>query len=187
VPSIASINGMQVKEYIQALTDENQIRVEKIGSGNWYWCFMSDEKLKKEQALSRAKDERDKVFASVDDLQTKVDEAVAAREEGEDDDMLMESHMDRKTLISTNEILTKDLEVLRNEIASYSENDPVEVEKKKEQMAKFKAEAEKWTDQIQSMEAWMKRAGVDKDVLLGMKRHMYGDEFGDEEGGLKEL
>ncbi|KAH9221616.1 meiotic nuclear division protein 1, partial [Leptodontidium sp. 2 PMI_412] len=37
--SVASIHAMQVKEYLQSMQDENLIRVEKIGSGNWYWCF----------------------------------------------------------------------------------------------------------------------------------------------------
>jgi hypothetical protein len=34
LPAVASINGMQVKEHIQELVDENTIWSEKIGSGN---------------------------------------------------------------------------------------------------------------------------------------------------------
>ncbi|KAJ5376614.1 hypothetical protein N7509_013500 [Penicillium cosmopolitanum] len=57
LPSVASINSIQVKEYIQALTDENRIRVEKIGSGNWYWSFGSDERIQHERQLGRVKTE----------------------------------------------------------------------------------------------------------------------------------
>ncbi len=39
---------MQVKDYLTALVDDNKVRVEKIGSGNWYWCFRGDEKKLKE-------------------------------------------------------------------------------------------------------------------------------------------
>ncbi|KAF2429937.1 hypothetical protein EJ08DRAFT_697961 [Tothia fuscella] len=184
VPQIASINGMQVKEYIQALTDENQIRVEKIGSGNWYWCFMSDEKIKKETALARAQEERDKASAAVEDLQAKVEEAGAAREEGDEE---VEEGMDRKSLTTKNEDLTKEVEGLKVELASYSENDPVEVEKKKERIEEYKMEAEKWTEQIQSMEGWMKKNSVDKVTLKNMKKNMYGDEYDEEDGGLREL
>ena len=78
---------MQVKDYLQALSDDSKIRVEKIGSGNWYWSFPSDEKKAKEVALEKAQEEHDKASATVSDLQAKVDEAGAAREE--DEDMLM--------------------------------------------------------------------------------------------------
>jgi hypothetical protein len=187
LPSIASINGMAVKEYIQALSDENAIRIEKIGSGNWYWCFMSDEKLEKETALNKAREERDKVFETVESLQIKVEEAGTAREE-DDDDMLMESGNDRKSLMTKYAALFKEMETLRTELASYNENNPVEVERRKEQIRHYKLEVEKWTDQIQSMEAWVKKtAGADKSTFMLMKRNWYGDEFDEEEGGLKEF
>jgi hypothetical protein len=91
LPSVASINGMQVKDYLQSLSDDNQIRVEKIGSGNWYWCFPSDEKKAKEAVLEKAQEEYQKAATIVADLQVKVDEAGAAREE--DEDMLMGTDM----------------------------------------------------------------------------------------------
>jgi hypothetical protein len=39
LPSVGSISGLQVKEYVQATLDENELIVEKIGAGNWYWGF----------------------------------------------------------------------------------------------------------------------------------------------------
>lgn len=87
LPSVASINGMQVKDYLQALSDDNKIRVEKIGSGNWYWSFPSEEKKTKEAALEKAQEEYNKATAVVDDLRVKVDEAGAAREN--DEELLM--------------------------------------------------------------------------------------------------
>ena len=80
---------MQVKDYLQALQDDNKIRVEKIGSGNWYWSFPSDEKKAKEAALARAQEEYDKANATTAELQAKVDEAGAAREE--DDEALADT------------------------------------------------------------------------------------------------
>jgi hypothetical protein len=80
---------MHVKDYLQALADDNKIRVEKIGSGNWYWSFLSDEKKAKDAALNKAQDEHNKINATVAELQAKVDEAGAAR--AEDEDILMET------------------------------------------------------------------------------------------------
>lgn len=81
-----------MKDYLQALQDDNKIRVEKIGSGNWYWSFPSEEKKSKEAALEKAQEEYNKANATVMELQAKVDEAGAAR--GEDEDMLLETGME---------------------------------------------------------------------------------------------
>jgi hypothetical protein len=89
LPQVSSINGMQVKDYLQALSDDNKIRVEKIGSGNWYWSFPADEKKAKDAALEKAQEEYNKANATVIELQTKVDDAGAAR--AEDEDMLLET------------------------------------------------------------------------------------------------
>jgi hypothetical protein len=80
---------MHVKDYLQALADDNKIRVEKIGSGNWYWSFLSDEKKAKDTMLDKAQDEHNKINAMVAELQAKVNEAGAAR--AEDEDLLTET------------------------------------------------------------------------------------------------
>lgn len=89
LPQVAAITGIQVKDYLQALQDDNKIRVEKIGSGNWYWSFSSDEKKAKEAVLKRARDDFTKADAVAAELQMKVDDAGAAR--GEDDDALADT------------------------------------------------------------------------------------------------
>jgi hypothetical protein len=89
LPQVGSISGMQVKDYLQALSDESMIRVEKIGSGNWYWSFPADEKKAKDAALEKARGEYNKANVAVAELQAKVDDADAAR--AEDEEMLMET------------------------------------------------------------------------------------------------
>jgi hypothetical protein len=187
LPSIASINGMQVKEYIQAITDDNLIRVEKIGSGNWYWSFLSDEKIRKEQALEKALAEKEKASTTVEELQRKIDEADAERKD-DDDDMLMETGGDRKTMTLKHAELSKELDNLRAELAAYSENDPVELENRKKAIEDSKQKAEKYTEQILGMEYWFKKqVGGDKEQFRAMKKNWYDDEFDEEEGGLREL
>ncbi|KAJ9645277.1 hypothetical protein H2199_003283 [Coniosporium tulheliwenetii] len=178
LPSVASINGMQVKDYLQALSDENKIRVEKIGSGNWYWSFASEEKAAKEAVLEKVKEERERAGKAVEELKRKVEDAQREREE--DGDMLMGEGEGR-------EELQKKWGV-EGELAGYNENDPVEVERKRHRIAECGREAEKWTEQIQSMEGWFKdQVGGDREQLTGLKRNFYGDEFDEEEQGLKEL
>jgi hypothetical protein len=87
---------MHVKDYLQLLADDNKIRVEKIGSGNWYWSFPSDEKKTKEAALEKAQEENNRANATVAELQAKVDEAGAAR--ADDEDILVETGEQRSIL-----------------------------------------------------------------------------------------
>jgi hypothetical protein len=96
--------------------------------------------------------------------------------------------MDRNTLIARHANLTKELEQLRQELAAYSEQDPVEVEKKSSETQQFRNEFEKYTDQILSMEGWLKgQIGGDAEQLNSLKREHYGDEYDEDEGGLREL
>lgn len=96
--------------------------------------------------------------------------------------------MDRNSLITKHAGLTKELEQLRQELAAYSEQDPIEVEKKKQEAQNYQAEVDKYTDQILSMECWLKeRLSGDADQMMQTKRLLYGDEFDEDEGGLREL
>ncbi|KAF2737860.1 hypothetical protein EJ04DRAFT_532810 [Polyplosphaeria fusca] len=184
LPSVASINGMQVKDYLQALSDDNKIRVEKIGSGNWYWSFPSDDKKAKEAALEKVQEEHDKANSIVAELQAKVDEAGAAREE--DEEMLMGSKQDRKSLTTKHADLMRELDGLRKELAAYSGQDPAEMEKKQQETAQFRNDIEAWTDHIMSMEGWFReRTSGDKESMSGLMRMCYGDDYDEEEGGLR--
>ncbi|KAH7391865.1 meiotic nuclear division protein 1 [Pyrenochaeta sp. MPI-SDFR-AT-0127] len=186
LPQVSGISGMQVKDYLQSLSDENKIRVEKIGSGNWYWSFPSDEKKAKQAALEKAQEEHCKADNVIVELQAKVGQAEAVRTE--DEEMLMGTGGDRKTLISKHAILAMDVEKLRTELAAYSEHDPIELEKKATETHQSKVTAEKYSDQILTMEGWLKdQMGGDKEAILSMLKMLYNDEFDEEEQGLREL
>lgn len=61
LPSAASVHKMQVKDLLKELTDENQVKVEKIGSGNWYWCWAGEEARDKRNMVAQLQYvERDK-------------------------------------------------------------------------------------------------------------------------------
>jgi len=96
--------------------------------------------------------------------------------------------MDRKALIIKHTDLTKEIELLREGLAVYSEQDPVEVDRKDKETQQFRTEAEKYTDQIFSMEGWLKRqVGGDVEQMDHLKREHYGDEYDEEDDGLREL
>ena len=177
LPSVASINGMQVKDYLQALNDEGKVRVEKIGSGNWYWSFLSEEKNTRDVALSDLKAEKGKIEAGVQELEERLREADEKR--GEDDG--------RAELASQKMVLDAEVVEMGKELEGYRDCDPVEVERRMREVHGFRAAAERWTDNILILEGYLKELlGGDAEALDGLKRQVYGAEYVEGEG-LREL
>lgn len=62
------------------------------------------------------------------------------------------------------------------------------MEKKSKEIQDSKNKADKFTDHILSMEGWLReQMGGDKEQMGHIMRMCYGDEFDEEEGGLREL
>ena len=171
---------MQVKDYLQALTDEGQLRVEKIGSGNWYWSFLSEEKKARENTLESLRIEKAKIEASLRESNCKIDEIKCGVEEGEaagEHAQLMENHLKMKV----------EVDLLRKELASYRDYDPVEMKRKKEEVKVLKGTASRWTDNIYSIEGYMRsELGFDRERMDLVMEEFYGDEYVVGEG-LREL
>jgi hypothetical protein len=184
LPPVASVNKMQIKDFIQGLTDEGLIRVEKIGGANWYWSFVSDTKKLKEDVLSNLTTEEAKLRASIADVDMQTEEEMAARED--DDEMLEDGHLDRKTLLKAHESLLKETAILARELAGYSDNDPTEILRKAEETNNLKASAEKWTDYLEGVEGLLKSITGDKATVTQLMEKICGDEYVAGEG-LKEL
>ena len=168
---------MQVKDYLQALHDEGKIRVEKIGSGNWYWSFLSEEKNTRENTMSHLKEEQVKVDAVLRELDEKVKTASEMR--GEDGG--------RGDLVTQQLSLSEEVALLRKELEGYKDNDPGEIERKRKVVVGFGTKAERWTDNIGILEGrLLEMTGGDRELVDGIKRMVYGDEYVEGEG-LREL
>ena len=171
---------MQVKDYLQALSDENKIHVDKIGSGNWYWSFPSEEKKAVEGLLQGVKAERDKLYRGLEELKIKITEAKKERE-GDD------GGSDRKELTETVSEEKSQVEGLRRELEGYSDSDPSEVLRKMGEVGDFKTSAERWTNNIYVVEGYIgELSGGDREALEEMRRTFYGKEYVEGEG-LREL
>jgi len=96
---------------------------------------------------------------------------------------------DRKTLIAVHTNLTTELEKLRSELSAYSEQDPVEMEKKAIEAQQCRTSADKFSDQILTMEGWLKdqMGAADREQMLGILISFYEAEFDEEEQGLRML
>lgn len=178
---MASINSIQVKEYIQALTDENKLRVEKIGSGNWYWSFGSDEKLERERQLGRAKTEVEKARKSCADAEAALAAENTRRQQEADDE-----GRDREREI----LLAKraDLEALVSRLRKTASQSEDSVSRKSvpqlhREVAGFRQQAMQWTDNIYILEEYLRRlAGGDREAIDAVLRECYGEEYVEGEG-----
>ncbi|KAJ5954728.1 hypothetical protein N7501_009007 [Penicillium viridicatum] len=180
LPSVASINGIQVKEYIQALTDEGQLRVEKIGSGNWYWSFSSDEKHAQERHLGRVSMEVEKVRKSYADAEAALAAETMHRAEETDEH-------ERDSLMAKKAQLQMEIDRVRTTEAQLS--GPLNslgskgVKQAQEELAEFRQQALQWTDNIYILEEYLRKlASGDRQIIEGILRECYGDEYVDEEG-----
>ena len=182
--SVGSINGMQVKEYLQALQDENLIRVEKIGSGNWYWCFMSDAKKTKENILNSLEADENKLNTAIAEAEKQIEEELAKREE--ETEMQEENGLDRNVLLETHDVLLKEMQTLVEGLACYSDNDPAEVLHKIDGTLRLKDSAIRWTDNIEAMESFFTNLTGDRAHTAQLMYSACGDEYVVGEG-LKDL
>lgn len=163
------MSGMQVKDHIQALLDENLLTVEKIGSGNWYWSFGSEVKRTKTAQLESIRVERQKVVGAVERM--KAEAEVLQIEEGEEG-------MERKVLTESYEELVEEVGKLEKEVEEYKDGDPLVVEERRREAGVSREAAERWTDNIGCLEGYLKSmAGGDREVVEAVMRSVYGEEF----------
>lgn len=183
LPAVGSISGMQVKDYLQALQDENHIRVEKIGSGNWYWSFKSEAKKAKENTINNLKSEEKKLQESLAGTEKQIEEEMAKRVE---DDGRLVGGVDRKALLQAQEKLLQEAEILDQELSAYSDNSPVEILRKAGEAKKLKDSAIRWSDNVECLEAMIIRLTGDRAQAANIMQTACGEEYVVGEG-LKEL
>ncbi|KAI2792450.1 hypothetical protein POX_b02488 [Penicillium oxalicum] len=185
LPAVASINSIQVKEFIQALTDENQIRVEKIGSGNWYWCFGSDERQDRQRQLTRVEADVDKARKGCADAEADLAAELARRQqEGDDSSCDAEREILQVQKIHLHEDIRRLGKIDTSPVDAVGSKS---VSQLQTELAGFHQQALQWTDNIYILEEYLcKLAGGDREMVDELLRQCYEDEYVEGEG-LREL
>ena len=173
---------MSVKEHVQALVDEGLVRVEKIGSGNWYWSFGSEEKKSREKVLHDLGDEYKGLGHKVEALRREME----ARKGDLEEDSNGEGQ-ERENLLARSEELKGEISKLKAELGKYEDGDPKLLEERRGRAKREKERAERWTENCWVLEGYVRdQLGVDGEGLDGLRREVYGDEYVEGEG-LSEL
>ncbi|KAJ6106639.1 Meiotic nuclear division protein 1 [Penicillium capsulatum] len=179
LPGVASINSIQVKEYIQALVDDSKLRVEKIGSGNWYWSFRSDAQHERARCLDRVQTELEQARKSRAATEAALADETTRRHQETDHAGL--DH-ERETLLGKKAELMADVDRLRaampGPLASHKGRLQLQTE-----LAGFKDQAQQWTDNLYVLETYLgKLAGGDREMIATVLRECYGEEYVEGEG-----
>ncbi|KAL5050578.1 hypothetical protein BDW71DRAFT_103367 [Aspergillus fruticulosus] len=184
LPSVASINGIQVKDYIQELADDGKIRVEKIGSGNWYWCFGGDEVKERETQLAQLRKDVERVRASC----KRAEADLAVRRKQRDKEIGQNGEEEWNELMERKKALEEERNRLLAEWTAISTTGEGKgVGEMKEEIEESRQRAQMWTDNIYVLEEYVRKlTGGDREVMQAVQSECYGDEYVEGEG-LREL
>ena len=177
LPSVASINGIQVKDFITALLNDNKIRMEKIGSNNWYWSFPSDDKRERESFQERLLRDSKRLIKSVEQLEEEIQKLQAAAKEEQGDRSPVEIETERRILMEQKADLRSAVEQLQAQRSSFEGNDVSKIKQKRTEIDKWKLESDTWEDNISIMEQYLyKLAGGDRGLVEAIKKQCYGED-----------
>ncbi|KAI4285552.1 MAG: hypothetical protein L6R38_000573 [Xanthoria sp. 2 TBL-2021] len=131
----------------------------------------------KSQILSKLRSEKLQLDASLVHLQSVVDRAMDLEPLG----------TASTELFALQRTLRVDVMILKGDLEDYRDIDPQQLEKKKGEAALKRANAERWTNNIELLEGWLGRVlGIDPYQLDCLRRECYGAEYIEGEG-LEEL
>ena len=194
LPSAASIHKMQVKDLIKELTDENQVKVEKIGSGTWYWCWAGEEARDKRNMVAQLQyvlsDKTDYMPADIVLFRvdkSKIDESSAALSDRVE--RLLETQRDAESNTTHQEYL-KQLGPLEDEVRKLAgEKDSWEnavaggVEGLRADIAKLREETSLLVDNIDTIESQLQTIFNGETLPMDqIRRSCYGALYIEGEG-----
>ncbi|EAY18678.1 Mnd1 family protein [Trichomonas vaginalis G3] len=143
-PKKKGITAMSVKEVLQELCDNDLVSFEKIGSGNFYWCFPSE-------AFNKRKVRENKLNASISEVEQEIQQLQKEIQELEPGREPCEERTKLDSEIST---FSQQLSEIQKECSKYEQFDPAQIKKTQEQIQLAKDAANRWTDNIFVLKSW---------------------------------
>ena len=150
-----------VKDVNQSLVDDNLISSDKIGAGNFYWCFPSKTYTDLNAKKTVLTEMSVNITTSINGKKLQLQEIKLSRNANNRDDLIQQLN----ELKSRNIQLDYKLEALKH-------NDPVEIKKIENEAKLAKLSSDRWTDNIFSIKSYMMKkkglAGKEMNTYLGI-------------------
>ena len=144
VPKEKGIVAQTVKEVLQSLVDDNLVVCEKIGTSNYFWSFPSAALHARKLKMQTLNSELERADRTETDLQEAIKKAQVGREET----------AERTASLKEFSELNQQLRSLDAQLEAYKENDPtLHASRMKDNVSK-KAEINRWTDNIATVQSY---------------------------------
>ena len=134
-----------IKDVNQGLVDDGKVSTEKIGSGNFYWSFPSQQLVEKTGKLKSVKDK----LAKSTSMRTEAEEKLVSAKQSRQPTEYRTASLRR---LST---LKKERATLLATIESQKENDPEQLEQRRKKLKTCKDAANRWTDNVWALKEWV--------------------------------
>ncbi|KAJ1679455.1 Meiotic nuclear division protein 1, partial [Spiromyces aspiralis] len=144
-PKQKGIVAQSVKDVLASLVNDNLVRLEKIGTSNYYWSFPSDNAVKRQTKLEQLQKELKQQQTRNEELKIALTKATEGKEESGERDSLLEE------LKVLEEQLNKDTA----ELEKFRECDPEILRQKEAEALSAKDAANRWTENIFMLQSWV--------------------------------
>lgn len=144
-PKEKGVVTQSVKEALEILVSENKVKEEKIGQARYYWSFVSDQIVNKENKKKGLEEELAKKKEQLLLLTDKLRETKQERQSGEKRRKQLE-------LLQQNK---KQLEEVQKELALYEENSPEQLEQLENDLETLKQDTNAYTDHIFTLKSYV--------------------------------
>ncbi|KAK8937678.1 hypothetical protein KSP40_PGU012383 [Platanthera guangdongensis] len=136
--------SQSVKDVVQSLVDDDLVLKDKIGTSVYFWSLPSCAGNQLTNARNKLKSDLFSHAKYLEELVEQRESLKRGREESDDRDMALEE-------LKNIELQHKKL---KEELANYADNDPAAVEAVKSAIAIAHSAANRWTDNIFTLQHW---------------------------------
>lgn len=136
--------SQSVKDVIQSLVDDDLVLKDKIGTSVYFWSLPSCAGNQLSSAYSKLEADLSDSRRHFDELIEQRDNLKKGREESDE----------REAALEELKIVEQQYKKLKEELASYADNDPAAVEAMRDATEIAHSAANRWTDNIFTLQQW---------------------------------
>jgi len=146
-PKLKGITSMSVKEVVTSLVDDSMVDTDKIGTSVYFWAFPSKASANRKRKLDTLSGQISEVSKKIKVANSEMNSASSGREESDERTQLLQRLSEAESLHS---------ELVSN-LRQYADNDPQVLKQKEVDCLKAKESANRWTDNIFTLQDWIKK------------------------------
>jgi len=146
-PKLKGITSMSVKDVVTSLVDDGMVDTDKIGTSVYFWAFPSKASANRKRKLASLNNQISNVEKKAKLAESELSSANEGREDSDERDDILQR-------LTEAEILH---EKLLASLKQYADNDPAALKEKELETKRAQDCANRWTDNIYSMQGWVKK------------------------------